>query len=328
MIPSSAEFRRYDLYGLELWSELPLPAPAQDEKRAGSHRIEVRWGGARSVPAQMPEGEVLSRLLIDENLGTVAVRRSDGFLLRYFGLCEFQVSPDLTQITAHPDPGNGVSYAPLLLAGNVMAFVLAMLGRTVLHASAVEDGGRVIAFVGASGQGKSTVAAMCCGSGARLVTDDLLALKIVAGRFECPRGPAELRLRQQARELSALWPDGDLPKTTADDRHIARPAASAAEQLGLNTIVLPRPRRDIADIKLTRLSSKSAFQGIAGHSRWGSWVNKEVLSRDTQLLARLVREIPVYEAEIPWVPPYRKEIADELLRLLALTPADTRTESG
>ncbi len=53
----------------------------------------------------------------------------------------------------------------------------AVAGRLVLHASAVHIGGVVVAFVGASGAGKSTTARFFAESGNGFVSDDLLPIR-------------------------------------------------------------------------------------------------------------------------------------------------------
>jgi hypothetical protein len=59
----------------------------------------------------------------------------------------------------------------------VLPLASALRGRQLFHASAIELSGRAFAFVGMSGAGKSSVAAHAVARGARLVTDDVLALE-------------------------------------------------------------------------------------------------------------------------------------------------------
>ncbi|MGH7285406.1 MAG: PqqD family peptide modification chaperone [Polyangiaceae bacterium] len=54
--------------------------------------------------------------------------------------------------------------------------VLAIAGETVLHASAILDAGQTIAFVAASGTGKTTIARLLENRGRPRISDDLVAL--------------------------------------------------------------------------------------------------------------------------------------------------------
>ncbi|MBL0244850.1 MAG: hypothetical protein IPQ22_12960 [Rhodoferax sp.] len=58
-----------------------------------------------------------------------------------------------------------------------MPLALARQGMLVLHASAVEIGDSAVAFIGASGMGKSTLAASFATNGFRFLTDDGLLLE-------------------------------------------------------------------------------------------------------------------------------------------------------
>ena len=69
---------------------------------------------------------------------------------------------------------DGALRLPLL--GAVLATLLHQRGLFVLHASAVEIAGDATIFLGAKGQGKSTLAAALYGRGHSLLADDIVAL--------------------------------------------------------------------------------------------------------------------------------------------------------
>jgi len=64
-----------------------------------------------------------------------------------------------------------------LLFAQVLPLAAALHGRALFHASAVAVDGGAFAFVGLSSAGKSSIAAHLVARGARLVTDDVLALE-------------------------------------------------------------------------------------------------------------------------------------------------------
>ncbi|MFT3722148.1 MAG: hypothetical protein QM773_01075 [Hyphomonadaceae bacterium] len=124
-----------------------------------------------------------------------------------------------SDIDIDPAPEASEALLRLPLLGPVMALLLHMRERLVLHASAVSIGGRVAAFVGDKGAGKSTTTAAAIERGHQLFTDDLLALSFASGRpVATPGFPsvklvadcAERFVLQGAEKLAA--PIADFPK--------------------------------------------------------------------------------------------------------------------
>ena len=82
------------------------------------------------------------------------------------------------EILVDPAPRTGDSLLRLYLLGPVLAVALHQRGWLILHASAVDLGGRVAAFLGGSGWGKSTLAAALQQRGHPLVADDFIAVPL------------------------------------------------------------------------------------------------------------------------------------------------------
>jgi hypothetical protein len=120
------------------------------------------------------------------------------FLLRFPALADFVIDGNGCEIGAWPLSDTDEETLRHLLLDQVLPRVLAHKGRLVLHASAVWVGGRAIAFVGETGQGKSTLAASLHLSGYPLLTDDAVLVKFEVDYLKilpCYRG---LRLSPQA----------------------------------------------------------------------------------------------------------------------------------
>lgn len=104
------------------------------------------------------------------------VGQSSRHLLRFPELADFLVSG--STITCHPHPGCHEDTLRHLVLDQVIPRVWAHYGHLVLHASAVQlADGRVIAFLGESGWGKSTLAAALQARGSRLLSDDSISLR-------------------------------------------------------------------------------------------------------------------------------------------------------
>lgn len=108
-------------------------------------------------------------------------------------------------------------------------------GVTVLHASAVARGDRVVAFLGPSGVGKSTLCAELVGAGWGFVADDGLALEEdERGAWRCLPGPPWLRLWPSALEGRLGIPAAELPRVheTLEKRRLAVAGPDTAPPAG------------------------------------------------------------------------------------------------
>ena len=155
----------YDIFGLTIASEIELPDLISTPSNV-AFDLAVR----RNVPAAA--GELKNDEAHVEFDG-------DKVTMSYPGVGVFLLRPCEQTIAVSVEPGAD-RLASLPLLGPVMAVYLHLIGRLVLHASAVQRQGRAIAFVGDKGAGKSTTAAACLRAGADLITDDLLVCDVSA----------------------------------------------------------------------------------------------------------------------------------------------------
>ena len=119
------------------------------------------------------------------------------YLLRFPDLAGFVVSGNT--ITCHPNPDCREDTLRHLVLDQVIPRVWAHNGHLVLHASAVQlPDGRVIAFIGESGWGKSTLAAGLQADGSRLLSDDSISLRAIDGRVQLTPSYTGLRLNEDS----------------------------------------------------------------------------------------------------------------------------------
>jgi hypothetical protein len=141
----------------------------------------------------------------DGTVWTLFFRSPNGYLLRFPNLADFTVSTDGSKVAAYPVAGVSKQTIEHLYLNQVLPLALSRQFKLVLHASAVEIGNFAVAFLGASGQGKSTLAASFSTSGCRFLTDDGLQLeKGPQGYLIQPSHPS-IRLWDDSRE--ALIPE-------------------------------------------------------------------------------------------------------------------------
>ena len=97
------------------------------------------------------------------------------FWLRVASIGRFRID-DGRRIAYQPFPDADPGDLALHLIGTVFAVALQQRGNVVLHASAVSVDGHAMLFCGASGEGKSTLAAMLSSRGYPLLNDDVCNL--------------------------------------------------------------------------------------------------------------------------------------------------------
>jgi hypothetical protein len=135
----------------------------------------------------------------DNSLGCEIFRESETYRMRFPGLADFIAHRDTGQVECIPVQGLNQTTLQHLYLNQVMPAVLSLLHRPVFHASCVVMDGAAIAFIGNSGQGKSTLATHLALQGSPLLTDDGLELEWAAeGYLALPSHPA-IRLWDDSR---------------------------------------------------------------------------------------------------------------------------------
>ncbi|MHA6784801.1 AAA family ATPase [Pseudonocardia saturnea] len=307
---------RYHAHGLLIHSAAELPLPPAPHA-ADEPDLTLRLGDDRQVPDRDPPGQVLAALTRPEGGRFYCFARcGDAVVLRYPGLCEFVGDVGLTDVTVHLEPGADRGLVPVLAAGALVAVHLKLRHELVLHASAVEVDGRALAFVGASGMGKSTLAAALCREGYGLVSDDVLRADLAGTGARVHPGSTENRLRPAARELAEAAPTR-MVRVTADGRLALAPRTRTEGPLPLVACVVPLPSRTAVDVTVRQLPAVEALVRMVQFPRVVGWRDPDSSATEFQALADLVERVPVFDASIPWGPPFRREILADLVDAVA-----------
>jgi hypothetical protein len=240
-----------------------------------------------------------------------------GYLLRFEGSWDFVLDEraELVQYWASSQAKEGL--VPVLLSGTVASVLLTLRGYPVLHGSAVNWRGLTVVFVGSSGRGKSTLAALCCAAGARFVCEDVVPLVEAPppGGGVASRGLSyELRLRPAATEVLQLFPPpGPARRPTADGRTALRPPLAANEVNVLSAVVVPRPDRSAKAVALRHLGAAAAVKVLLANARVPAMSPLCLQRPYFELASALAAAVPVVEATVPWGPPFKASTALELL---------------
>lgn len=203
-IPANQQFRRatdryaYQCYGLSIRADRILPELLGVTSNEEEREVEIVEGVINlEMPAtnQMAYRPVSPEVVVIQWPKVGALRAERGRFLTY------QMEPDADPLVFR-----------MFIYCQGLGVLLQQRGLLVLHASCVRFGQRTIAFAGTSGDGKSTLAAMCCEHGAEMLADDVLAVSAEANT--APRawpGFARLKLRPEISSRLTFAQGGGRP---------------------------------------------------------------------------------------------------------------------
>ncbi len=318
---SELSMRVYECSGLQMASEIPLPVRSIENVNPLGVDLTIRWGEDRTPPYERPSTDVVAELIEDGYPRYSICKVQDSYVCRVVNVADFVFDGDLRTVVCHPVPEGPKGVIPIIIAGTVSAFVLAMGGRCVLHGSAVEINGRAIAFVGTSGQGKSTMAAMFCAQGASLITDDVLPLEFAVDSSKsvyCLRSSEEIRLRQNAVTLTDRFDDVTAVRLTPDERYAVKALATTLERIPLAAVVLPRPDREISRVGVRLLQQGEASFWLNRCQRIEGWQDREFLRRQFTDAGRVAESVPIFEVTVPWGPPFAEDLPKQVIEACGL----------
>lgn len=205
----------------------------------------------------------------------------DGFLLKVVNVGDFLISQNGQTIAKR---GNSEELTQLeceAVLGPVLVFALALRSAWSLHASAAMFREKTIAFLGESGQGKSTLAAyLSQNRGWRRVADDIL--------------PATM----ESSDVK-IWPHFPQLKLPPE----AQPFIGLSDSLPLDRICLLTSAGADEMPALEQVSPAQAAKTILSHTAGARMFPPDLLARHLAFSAEVAKRMPVYRLTYP----HRKE---------------------
>jgi hypothetical protein len=257
----------------------------------------------RSARLQCPREEPPFHewVLPDGTLWTQFYRTDSGYLLRFPDFADFILSPTGHDVTAWPAPGVSAQTVEHLYLNQVLPLALSKQGKLVFHASAVEIDGAAVAFMGASGRGKSTLAASFATHGFRFLTDDGLTVEAHGGAHRVlPSHPSiRLWLDSKAALISPDTPTAPAVEFTSKSRFLA------GERIAFCDAARPLRRvyflgdGNCAEIAFARLAPAEAAIELVKHSFLLDVEARDVLAAHFDELSRLAAEPMFYRLDYP-----------------------------
>lgn len=194
------------LYGFEVKSDLPLLRLNSAPGTRGELRIE-----AAKRPLEQPDRAPVSTLVTDDgHCWYASYELEDGrCLIELPPAASFLLEPADGRVVVDSEESD-VELREHRIVSSAVCTLLSMRGDLVLHASAVESGGRAVLFCGPTQRGKSSLARALGESGRRLLGEDGIAIELGEEEAIAFPGARGVRVRSRdgnGRARTALLPD-------------------------------------------------------------------------------------------------------------------------
>jgi len=240
---------------------------------------------------------LLERRLVDGSTG-LSVQRDPVIGFRVWAPRHgcYIVRPDGADVAGAPPAGATWRWERLVLA-QVLPLAAALREMAVLHASAVEIAGRAVAFLGTSGVGKTTLAARIAAHGARLVTDDVLALDVAKDAVRAHRGAAIARIDPRELRTMTVGERRTLGPVRArgEKWHVMPPVAPDELPLGLTYHLTRSP--DLDDVEIVRVHPYDPAL-LLGSAFLSYLVDPERLRRQLDVCSAIASTTPLHQVRI------------------------------
>lgn len=239
--------------------------------------------------------------LPDGTLWLQFYRTPSGYLLRFTDLADFEISADGQTIDCWPLAAISDSTIQHLYLNQILPLALGQQGKLVFHASAVEIGEVAVAFMGASGRGKSTLATSFATNGLRFLTDDGLVVEAQDGHYQVLPSHPSIRLWKDSEEALICPNTLKAPPVqfTAKSRFLSGHGIGFCEQ--------PRPLQQIyflgegksEHFVCTRIDPALAFIELVKHAFLLDIAAPTLLTNQFAGLSPLAQQIPCYHIDYP-----------------------------
>lgn len=191
------------------------------------------------------------------------------------------------RILVEPANGAASNLVALPLLGPVLALIVHMHGRFVIHASALNFCGAGVGFMGVKGAGKSTLAAhLLLEDGTTLLSDDLLVLN---DQLEILPSFAQMNLLPDALEqVTDLRADRRPPALDGLPKTQLRMAHAALEHKPLDVLFeLHRSH----DPRIEDLSIPEALKVITNNTYIGRFATRAIVPEERQAIFRSIVQV-------------------------------------
>jgi len=239
--------------------------------------------------------------LYDGSLWLSFAKIEDGYLLRFPAYADFIVSRDGWNISCMLRQECPHETMRHLLLNQIIPIVLSQLGKLALHASACATPQGVVAFMGMTGMGKSTLAASFGLKGFVVLTDDCLLVQEHGDQVMSVPSYGGLRLWPES--VSALFEEEPMLQPMAhytDKKRVLFNQDLGVGSLSLKAVyALALPENDENVVTITPLTAREALFEIVKHTFQLDVTDHEKLGQAFKRHEWLAKSVPFFKLTYP-----------------------------
>ena len=252
-------------------------------------------------------------------------RVDDGYLLRFPRMADFHVRVKAREVAARRGRSTPHHTFRHLLLDQVLPLIAASRDCLALHAAVVNVDGGAVAFVGAAGQGKSTLAAALGRRGYTVLSDDCCVVRRSARGFDVWATYPGVRLFGPSRDRVF----GDSPtrgsrvshysskRRVIDDEGAPRFSARPVPLRRVCVLADRAERARLTRVDLTRRSRRDSVVDLVGGTFFLDVTDSERALDAFALAGDIAASLPVCWLTFPWDLAALDEVIDQLLAELA-----------
>ena len=244
----------YFAYGLKISSNLEIPEFLVTESSEFDVAIEINQ--------EIDPYNYIPKVVIDKPWYLQLTKEKTILYVRETGV--FLINNG-NQVVILPLPGVAESHLRFYLVGTVMGILLYQRDYLVLHASAVNINGGAVAFLGVSGEGKSSTAAAFLSRGYNLITDDVAPVTLEQNIVTMTPGFPQIKLGQETASILGY----DFASLQAIHPSVAKRAYQAKDRF--SSVAVPIKRIYLlasdANFSIEAIRPSESIVEICRHSR-------------------------------------------------------------
>jgi hypothetical protein len=265
--------------------ELHLGIPPRSTEHVAPDPEELIYASTETNAAGVPD------------LRIVSVARGEFVRIVYEDGTEFWLDRKREHVWVTWPVASSLEYAATYLLGPVLGQVLRLRRVTCLHASAVALEGHSVAFVGATGAGKSTTAAAFARQGFGIQSDDIVALAERDGTFRAMPAypylclwPESVKMLYDSPEALPRIIPGDEKRLLALGKEGTR---FESRPLPLGAIYLLGDRRLDPAPYVETVRAQVALVQLLADTHANKILDRELRGQEFEVLSRLVEKVPI-----------------------------------